>query len=87
MTNGTGITLNGGYAASHPVAPLLPILVAPSTRVERNVIRQELVTVACWRLNDLRFDFDSSFVMPAAASVTFELILVTMSSSDSAETS
>ncbi len=68
MTNGTGITLNGGYAASHPVAPLLPILVAPSTRVERNVIRQELVTVACWRLNDLRFDFDSSFVMPAAAS-------------------
>ena len=67
MSNGIGMTLTGGYAASHPVEPMLPILVAPSTRVERNVIRQELVTVACWRLNDLRFDFDSSFVMPAAA--------------------
>lgn len=67
MTNGAGITLNGGCTANHPVAPSLPILVAPSTRVERNVIRQELVTVACWRLNDLRFDFDSSFVVPAAA--------------------
>lgn len=68
MSNAMGTTLTGGYAASHPVEPLLPILVAPSTKVERNVIRQELVTVACWRLNDLRFDFDSSFVMPAAAS-------------------
>ena len=63
-----GIELNGGYAGIHPPAPQFPILVSPSTRNERNVIREELVTVACWRLNDLRFEFDSSFVMPSAAS-------------------
>ena len=63
----TGTQLSGGFASAHPVPAVFPILAAPSSRGERNVIRQELVTVACWRLNDLRFDFDSAFVMPAAA--------------------
>lgn len=58
--------LKGGYASSHPIVDQLPILAAPTTKNERNVIRQSLLSVACWRLNDLRFDFDSSFVMPAA---------------------
>jgi outer membrane protein OmpA-like peptidoglycan-associated protein len=63
----TGIQLTGGFASAHPPAPHFPILAAPSSRGERNVIRQELVTVACWRLNDLRFDFDSAFLTPTAA--------------------
>jgi len=58
--------LPGGYAAGHPVANCFPIFTAPSTRTEKNVVRLPLVSTACWRLNDLRFDFDSSFVMPAA---------------------
>jgi len=56
----------GGYASSHPPTDQLPIMAAPATKNEKNVIRQSLLAVACWRLNDLRFDFDSSFVMPAA---------------------
>ncbi|MBM3752854.1 MAG: hypothetical protein FJW38_02595 [Acidobacteria bacterium] len=58
--------LPGGYAAGHPVPSSFPIFTAPSTRTEKNVVRLPLVSTACWRLNDLRFDFDSSFVMPAA---------------------
>ncbi|MBM3785128.1 MAG: hypothetical protein FJW30_12250 [Acidobacteria bacterium] len=58
--------LPGGYAAGHPVANPFPILAAPATRIEKNTIRIPLVSTACWRLNDLRFDFDSSFVVPAA---------------------
>lgn len=57
---------SGGYASSHPIVNPVPILVAPTTKNERNVIRQSLLAIACWRLNDLRFDFDSSFVMPSA---------------------
>jgi hypothetical protein len=58
--------LPGGYAAGHPVSNCFPIYTAPATRTEKNTIRLPLVSTACWRLNDLRFDFDSSFVMPAA---------------------
>lgn len=58
--------LPGGYAAGHPVSNCFPIYAAPATRIEKNTVRLPLVSTACWRLNDLRFDFDSSFVMPAA---------------------
>lgn len=68
--------LEGGHAASHPSASLFPILVAPTTNKERNVIRQELTTIACWRLNDLRFDFGSSFVIAAAKPEFESLALV-----------
>jgi len=58
--------LGGGHAATHAGSELFPIYVAPSTGGEKNVIRQELTTVACWRLDDLRFDFNSAFVNPDA---------------------
>ena len=58
--------LEGGQAASHPALDQLPILAAPATKGESNKIRMELIPVACWKLNDLRFDFDSSFVVPGA---------------------
>jgi outer membrane protein OmpA-like peptidoglycan-associated protein len=57
----------GGHSASHPSRGALPVHAATSTKSERTVIREELTTVACWRLNDVRFDFGSSFVGPAAA--------------------
>jgi outer membrane protein OmpA-like peptidoglycan-associated protein len=48
-----------------------PVAVAPSLVGEDeplNTIRPGLVSVACWRLDDGRFAFDSSFILPAAAS-------------------
>src|SRR5687768_6497074 len=58
--------LEGGYAASHKQEDPFPILVAPSLGKEKNTIRQELITIACWKIDDVRFYFDSSFVLPAA---------------------
>jgi hypothetical protein len=43
---------------------MLPILVAPTAAAEFNTIRPPLLPIACWRLEDMRFDFDSSFVTP-----------------------
>jgi hypothetical protein len=40
-----------------------PVLVAPATGDEKNTIRAELVPIACWRLDDLRFEFDSSLIL------------------------
>ena len=56
--------LPAGHAAAHPSAALFPVLAAPSSGKEKNVIRQELTTVACWRMNDTRFDLGSCFVVP-----------------------
>ena len=39
-------------------------LVAPATSSEANTIRLRLIPVACWRVDDIRFAFDSSFVTP-----------------------
>ena len=58
--------LDGGYAASHKNQDPFPILAAPSHGKEKNTIREELITVACWKLDDVRFHFDSSFVLPAS---------------------
>src|SRR5574337_1959703 len=43
-----------------------PVRVAPMLAAERNTIREGLVPVARWQVEDLRFDFDSSFVLPDA---------------------
>ena len=63
----------GGFAASHPSVQLFPILVAPATGNEKNRIRMELIPVACWKLNDVRFAFGSSFVLPDSRSEFFDL--------------
>lgn len=57
---------DGGQAASMPSASVLPIHLAPSTGKEKNTIREELIPVGCWKLEDLRFAFDSSMVLPDA---------------------
>jgi hypothetical protein len=43
-----------------------PVLVAPTLQAERNTIREGLVPLACWRMDDVRFAFASSFVNPDA---------------------
>jgi outer membrane protein OmpA-like peptidoglycan-associated protein len=51
----------------HPDRPTPPLLVAASTGNEINTIRVRHLPIACWRLEDLRFEFDKSFVRPEAA--------------------
>ncbi|HEU0124222.1 MAG TPA: OmpA family protein [Bryobacteraceae bacterium] len=68
--------LPGGHSANHSPTSPFPILAATTTGKEKNVIRQDLLSVACWRLNDVRFDFGSSFVVPEAKEEFEALALV-----------
>jgi hypothetical protein len=59
----------GGAAEDHPEIDTLPVLAAPMIGGKgKNTIRMELIPVACWKVNDLRFAFGSSFVLPSAKS-------------------
>jgi Putative peptidoglycan binding domain len=44
----------------------LPIAVAPTSGTAINTLRDPLLPLACWRLDDVRFAFDSSLVQPTA---------------------
>ncbi|MGI8988216.1 MAG: peptidoglycan-binding protein [Bryobacteraceae bacterium] len=57
----------GGFAAAIPAPASPEFFVAPATADERNRIRSPLIPVACWRVDDVRFAFDSSFVQPETA--------------------
>ena len=62
-------TFAQGFASAHPL-PVLPIYAAPSTRdafSTSNKVRVSLDPIACWRMNDARFEFDSSFLLRDAA--------------------
>jgi hypothetical protein len=65
--------MGGGHAASHAAASVIPVVVAPATGAEKNVIREELTTIACWRLDDVRFAFGSAFVTPEAKAELAEM--------------
>jgi hypothetical protein len=53
------------YGADHAPYPDRRLKVAPTDGSTKfNTIRIPLVPVACWRLNDPAFGFDSSFIMP-----------------------
>ncbi|MFN0103817.1 MAG: peptidoglycan-binding protein [Bryobacteraceae bacterium] len=56
----------GGHAAAYPDYEVLPIHAAPSHGKEKTTLREELLPVGCWKLEDLRFIFDSSMVLPEA---------------------
>jgi outer membrane protein OmpA-like peptidoglycan-associated protein len=58
--------LEGGVSGAHPVPETQAILVAPTTEVAVNTIRPPIIPVACWKIEDLRFEFASSFVRPEA---------------------
>ena len=57
----------GGDAASHPEFLFPSVFVGPATSDQFNTIEEWIRPVACWRLDDTRFEFDSSFVKPGAA--------------------
>jgi hypothetical protein len=44
-----------------------PVIVPRTTGSERTTIRERLVPLACWRMDDIRFGFASSFINPDAA--------------------
>ena len=54
----------GSTSGQHPARRRLELFVAPTAADDFNAIRLPLVVVACWRLNHVLFDFDSSFVAP-----------------------
>jgi hypothetical protein len=58
---------DGGVAGTHPTAADASVRVGPSTAIEQNLVTAGLIPVACWRVDDVRFDFDSSFVLPEMA--------------------
>jgi len=53
-------------AATHPTADSPALPVGASTSGQFNTARLPLIPIACWRLEDVRFVFDSSFVSPDA---------------------
>lgn len=58
--------LEGGITGTFPSHQTHAMLVGPSTSNEFNTVKAGIIPVACWRLDDIRFEFDSSFVYPTA---------------------
>ena len=63
----------GSFAADHVAAERSPACVAPIEANGFNTIRIPLAPVACWRLADPAFDFDSSVILPSFASEVGDL--------------
>jgi peptidoglycan hydrolase-like protein with peptidoglycan-binding domain len=57
---------DGSVSGEHSDPASHPFLVAPQTEEEKNTLRPGLFPIACWKLDDIRFDFDSSFIKPEA---------------------
>ena len=58
---------DGGVTGTHPDVATQPLRVAPSTGSEFNTALVGLIPVACWKVEDTRFAFNSSFVAPDIA--------------------
>ena len=56
--------LDGGSIGVHRSPEAFAIRVGPATKNEFNTARLKLLPLACWRVDDMRFKFDSSFVLP-----------------------
>src|SRR5262245_2650631 len=58
-------TGNGGVvSATQRLADPLTVLAGPTSATEFNTIGERLIPKGCFRLEDIRFEFDSSFVRP-----------------------
>ena len=53
---------DGGVSGEHAAAEPFQFLVGPTTTDQFNTARLRLIPIACWRVDDVRFAFDSSFV-------------------------
>jgi outer membrane protein OmpA-like peptidoglycan-associated protein len=63
--NGSIIHRTIGGIAGTSNDPVMPSLrVAPATDQQHNTLRPRLVPLACWKVEDVRFEFDSSFPRP-----------------------
>lgn len=56
----------GSVSGQHPDAASTGTRISPTFADELNTIKDPLVVVACWRLEDIRFEFASSFIRPEA---------------------
>lgn len=63
----TRTVTDGGVAGNHPTRLIHSVLVGPSTNGEFNTIEEDLSPEACVRLDDVRFEFESSVIGPEAA--------------------
>lgn len=59
--------IGGGTDADHRSVDRVPVLEAPSAISGTNTLRTSLDPMACWSVDDVRFEFDSSFVKPEIA--------------------
>ena len=59
---------DGGVVGRHPAADQFQFFAAPATGSEFNTAHLRLLPVACFRVDDVRFKFDSSFVLPGVQS-------------------
>src|ERR1051325_10971190 len=66
----------GGVAARHPPLPVSPVLVGRTIADRRNTIKAVLFPIACWRLDDLRFESGCSFVKPEATQELMNLAVL-----------
>ena len=58
---------SGGFSATHTLELDHALRVAPTVDDKHNTYRMALIPLACWHIKDIRFDFDSSFVLADAA--------------------
>ncbi|CAN5409331.1 hypothetical protein BH10PSE17_BH10PSE17_26890 [soil metagenome] len=56
-----------GISGDHPLSETNPARIAPTTEESFNALRRSIGPVACWRVEDACFEFDSSFVVPEIA--------------------
>ena len=64
----------GGMAAEHDPLPAPLALVASATAdKQQNTIKYSPVPFACWKIHDMRFAFDSCFVLPGIKDELIEL--------------
>jgi len=57
---------DAGRTGVHSSLADFSLAIAPATSSEFNVVRRPLKVIACWRMDDARFEFDSSFMRPGA---------------------
>lgn len=76
MSDGPKLEVSDGYeiAGAFPSTDSPALLLAPTTAgKEKNVLRMPLIPLACWRMDELWFDFDSSFIRPESVTEFAEL--------------
>lgn len=63
----THLVSEGGVVAQLDLLEKHALRVAPTTNDRANLVKLGPIPIACWRVEDMRFEFDSSFVKPAVA--------------------